>query len=503
VLPLVVTLAAALRLGAVLLSRGGLLGVIGYDPGVYYSSAAAITFGRLPYDDYVLLHPPGLSLVLVPFALVGRLTTDHTGFVVANIAFCLLGALNAGLVVVVARRWQLPGVAAMTGGLFYAVWYGSVAAEASIRLEPLGSCAFLCSLLAFARAGDCAASGADDAERGVRWWAFIAGAALGVASSVKIWWVVPLLLLAWRPLDLRPRREASLAVLAGAGTAVLVVCGPFFVNAPGAMWRMVVLDQLGRGASRVSVGGRLGELSSLGTMAGLGVTTELLLLAALTVLVVAAWRVARGRVVVATAVAQAVVLMTAPSSFAFYADYLAASGALVLALAVASRNGRSAAWSRVIAGVTAATVGVTGAVTGLRLAAGTFGSVPFPGPALARSVTGFRCVQSDSPEALIELDALSRDLAHGCANWVDVTGRTYDVDAPARASPRGSRATNMRWQRDLRSYLFSGDAVIVIRRATGLSSATQRLLRTHVVIRRSGGYVVYRVHRATVPRVTM
>jgi 16S rRNA G1207 methylase RsmC len=61
----------------------------------------------------------------------------------------------------------------------------------------------------------------------------------------------------------------------------------------------------------------------------------------------------------------------------------------------------------------------------------------------------------------------------------------------------------MRWQRDLRSYLFSGDAVIVIRRATGLSSATQRLLRTHVVIRRSGGYVVYRVHRATVPRVTM
>src|SRR4051812_19815082 len=79
VLPLVVTLAAALRLGAVLLSPGGLLGVIGYDPGVYYSSAAAITFGRLPYDDYVLLHPPGLSLVLVPFALVGRLTTDHIG----------------------------------------------------------------------------------------------------------------------------------------------------------------------------------------------------------------------------------------------------------------------------------------------------------------------------------------------------------------------------------------------------------------------------------------
>ena len=96
--------ALALRLGMVLYSHGGMWGNFGYDGSVYYAAADALTFGRMPYQDFVLLHPPGLMLVLVPFALLGRLVGDHAGFVAATCACEVLGAINAVLVVLVSRR---------------------------------------------------------------------------------------------------------------------------------------------------------------------------------------------------------------------------------------------------------------------------------------------------------------------------------------------------------------------------------------------------------------
>ena len=38
---------------------GGLSGLGVYDDGVYYSGAAAMVAGRVPYADFVLLHPRG------------------------------------------------------------------------------------------------------------------------------------------------------------------------------------------------------------------------------------------------------------------------------------------------------------------------------------------------------------------------------------------------------------------------------------------------------------
>ena len=90
--------------------------------------------------------------------------------------------------------------------------------------------------------------------------------------------------------------------------------------------------------------------------------------------------------------------------------------------------------------------------------------------------------------ALIELNALSRGLADGCPNWVDVTGRTYDVDAASNPS----RPANAKWQRDIDRYLQSGDAFLVIRGLTGLSPATSHLLNQHVVLAKSHGVTIYR-----------
>jgi hypothetical protein len=79
-------------------------------------------------------------------------------------------------------------------------------------------------------------------------------------------------------------------------------------------------------------------------------------------------------------------------------------------------------------------------------------------------VTGARCVMSDSPMALIELDVLDRDLRHGCPNWIDVTGQAF------RLGLGNHRKVNLRWQRRFTRYLLSGDRLTLFRPAnTGIS----------------------------------
>jgi alpha-1,2-mannosyltransferase len=107
----VAALAFALRLSAVL-HGGGPKGFFGrYDDGVYYSGAVALLSGRMPYRDFVLLHPPGVLLASAPFAEIGRLTHDSTGLASARVAWMGIGALIAVLIMVVTRRFGLPPAA--------------------------------------------------------------------------------------------------------------------------------------------------------------------------------------------------------------------------------------------------------------------------------------------------------------------------------------------------------------------------------------------------------
>ena len=55
------------------LRGGGLFGIGNYDDGVYYAAATGLIHGRLPYQDFLLLHPPGMPLLLTPFALAAQL----------------------------------------------------------------------------------------------------------------------------------------------------------------------------------------------------------------------------------------------------------------------------------------------------------------------------------------------------------------------------------------------------------------------------------------------
>jgi alpha-1,2-mannosyltransferase len=483
---LVAAVAVVVRLGLVERSAG-VRGNYGYDAGVYYAAADALIHGRLPYRDFVLLHPPGMMLALTPAAWLGRVTSDHVGFVAANLGMTVVGVADAVLVVVVGRRMGLRLRAALAGGLFYAGWMGAAGGEFSVRLEPLGNLFLLLGLLAFftARRTGPVPSGRLLAA---------AGAALAVAMSVKIWFGVPLAgLLVVLLLD-RTGRRGVVGYLAGAAAALVAVDGVFAALAGRDMWRMVIAAQLGRGRSRLSFDQRLRVIASVqiatrlhltGTQmaavvvaAGVGLVGALLL----------ALRVPGGRIVAALALVHVVVLLAAPSLFGFYADFAAVPVALTVAAATQAL--RRPAWvGGYLPAAGAAAVSAAVLVTGTFHATSSWGQ----SGRLIADVAGVPCVMSDAPAGLIELDALDRSFADGCPDWVDVTGRTYI--SPDRSSIPRSRSP--RWHHDILRYLRSGQAIFLVRRAgTGIDRRTLHALERYGAVARVPGHAVYRVRPA-------
>ena len=485
----VFTAALALRL-LVPLTSGGLVANYSYDASVYYSAGAALLHGRVPYRDFILLHPPGVLLAVAPAAWIGRLTSDHTGFALAMLQFAVLGAASAVLVVLVARGLGVGWQAATAGGLFYAMWFPSVRNEYLSRLEPLGNLLVLCGLLGYVGIGG----------RHSRRSAVLGGAALGAATSVKIWYAVPLAVMLCFTVARRRFGDAGWAVL-GAVAAVVLVCGPFFALAPSSMWRMVVSDQLGRDQANPLRALVMLQRLPAGVSWQAACLLVVVLLVVVGVLLVLACRTPAMRLPAALLLANGAVLLAAPSWFFSYANYLTPAAALCVATGAAAvgvvRRETAPLYTRACAVAGAVVVVLALVVPANRLWYGRGAThASLPSRQLASAVTGVRCVMSDSPMALIGLNALDRNLANGCPNWIDVTGRTYAADMTVRGQDGRSvpRMANTRWQQALRDYLLSGDAVIIVRaKDVGISPTTWEAILEGGILATDGAHVIYRV----------
>ena len=504
----VVALAVAARLLPVL-RGGGLHGLANYDDGVHYAAAAALVHGELPYRDFLLLHPPGIVVLLAPFAALGLLVGDADGFATARLAWMVLGGLNALLVGAVLRG--LGPVAALVGALGYAVFFPAVYSEHTVLLEAPGTTGLLLSLLLL-RVLD------EEPVRAGRVRLLLAGACLGVTVTVKAWGLVPVLVVAaWlllrgggragrsspaRPSTSRPssgrpstgRITDALTYLAGAAGACVVVCLPFFLAAPGPMWRMVVLDQLGRDRSSRTWGRKLAELVGVSPWDAPAVLG--LLAAALLVLVVATtWslRHRRTRLPGVLVVVLIAVLLGGPTWFLHYPAFVAGPAWVVLGAAagtlaaVLTRRAGRGAGRAVVALALAAALLPAAPLLDLRLAD------RFPGASLARALAPVPgCVAADDPTVLVVTDLLARNLDRGCPLVVDPGGYSYDLHGPGGAGV--SRARDEVWQAWYLGHLRSADAVVTVRYTTrfGLSRATDETIRSWPVLAEVGGVVVRR-----------
>lgn len=443
---LVAGLAFTLRLVPVL-RGGGLTGVLSYDDGVYYGAANALLSGRLPYRDFALLHPPGITIALTPFAALGRLTTDAVGLAVGRVAFMAIGAGNAVLALHVGRRagW----VAGISAGLFYACVHTATYAERSTILEPLGNLGLLTALLL-----------AGGRERTTRCHPWLAGAAIGAAAAVKLWAVAPALVLAlwlWRRRGLPVAgRFAGGATLACAG-----ICLPFALTAPSRFLRLVVIDQLlrprqkGIGARLMSMAG-LRRLGALGTP-GLAVLAALLvvvLVAGVALTVLVAVVEPEARIWSALLVVLVADLVASKPYFAFYAAHIVPAAALVVGTGAQLLGDRLARLGRAVGGqAVAAAVGALALVTLAVPVVTTPEGQPMP--AGARKLVQARpgCVTSDSAALLIATNVLTRDFNLGCPVIIDVSGTTFDVRSPGTDPHAASR-------REVDGYITSAPTML-------------------------------------------
>jgi hypothetical protein len=311
---------------------------------------------------------------------------------------------------------------------------------------------------------------------------------------MKIWDVVPVLVVIGWVLVTRRVRPVRLLVGAGAGATTLFL--PFLLVAPTLLPRMVVLDQVGRPARAHDRLLRLTSMSGLSLLAPhVGAITSMLLTLAIAVLVVACTVVALlrtpSRLWGLLLIACTAVVLTAPSYYLHYGGFIAAPLALVVGAAAGRAAATVAARCRPVQRHPALlTAPATLALVAVGLTTASVGTGQrFPGPSFARLAAGRGCVVADDPTALALMDVLSRDLAAGCPLMVDVSGLSYDRDAVLGADGLPvRRSQDQPYQRDVYAYLTSGSLTVLARRSgNGFSPATRRRLDRLPVLSRAEG----------------
>ena len=230
--------------------RGVFNGVTEFDDGVYLGSALRLVSGALPYRDFVFVQPPGITLLMAPIALIGRAVGTEVALELARVVTALVTAVNAFLIALLVRRRGR--VAMLASGTALALFPVAVTADHTLKLEPY--------LVLFVLLGSLVVFKVPKPSLPRLFWA---GVLFGIAGSIKLWAVFPLvaLLASFVP---RWRRVASLCVGAAVGFAVL--CAPFVIGAPRSFAHEVFADQLFRSASvlnHFSAGQRLEMITGL------------------------------------------------------------------------------------------------------------------------------------------------------------------------------------------------------------------------------------------------
>src|SRR5579884_2322184 len=87
------------------LSRHGYLrGITEYDDAVYLSAASRMVNGALPYRNFAFVAPPGVPLLMVPVAEIGRLVGLRDALALARLVTAAVTAANVYLLGAVLRH---------------------------------------------------------------------------------------------------------------------------------------------------------------------------------------------------------------------------------------------------------------------------------------------------------------------------------------------------------------------------------------------------------------
>lgn len=236
------------------LTRSGYMtGVTEYDDGVYLGGSIRLLQGALPYHDFAFVQPPGILLLMLPVALLTKITTATHALAAARILTVLASTacvpLAGGL-----TRHRGTLVTLVTCGIL-AVYPSDIATAHTLILEPwMNLLVLIGACLAFRR-------GRLAPGRRLLW----AGVAIGAAGSVKFWAGLPAVVLLAVCLASggagRIRRAGVYVTGLAAGFCVPVL--PFALSAPARFVRSTLLDQAARAGTYVPHSMRLAHVTGL------------------------------------------------------------------------------------------------------------------------------------------------------------------------------------------------------------------------------------------------
>ena len=456
VIAVTTALALALRIYYQSTRAGFLLGVTEYDDGPYFGSALRLAAGVLPYRDFVIVQPPGITLLLTPVALVARATGTASGMEMARILTTVASGAGVVLAGLLVRRYGTLAVLITCG--IMAVHPESVAAAHTVLVEPW--------LVLFCLIGALALFDGDQLAHGRRLaWA---GVAFGFGGAVEAWAIVPVLVaigLFW------PRLKRAWPFCVGVAAGFLVPVLPFAALAPRQFYNSVIVAQILRASpARAPVWGRLANIVGIvnptpGQEAMVFVISIVVAVAVIAA-IAAAWLVSRRppplleRFVVLTSALVILMFCLADQFYyhfvAFLVPFLAASIALPVSrlLTGAPASGRAPARQpadpslngqpptrrsparRVLWGLTAGLASVAivvVAVTQFR-AESAGGSVLGPAPrAIDRIIPPGACVLTDQVSMTILANRFYSDVP-GCSQMVNSTGTDLALSHGRRPS---------------------------------------------------------------------
>jgi hypothetical protein len=237
------------------LSRPGYLsGITEYDDGTDFGSAIRLIHGAIPYHDFIMVQPPGITLLMAPVALATKAAGTATGMVVARIITALAGAAAVPVAGLLVRHRGLLAVIVTCGTL--AIYPDALLAARTVLLEPW--------LVLFCLLGALAIFDGD--QLAGRHRLLLGGLALGFAGAVKVWAILPVLVVLVLVLRRRAsgERRSTLSYAAGVVIGFGLPVLPFALTAPTTFYKSVIIAQLVRSdVARIPEGYRLQQMLGL------------------------------------------------------------------------------------------------------------------------------------------------------------------------------------------------------------------------------------------------
>ena len=443
---------------------GYLLGVTEYDDGTDFGSAVRLAQGFLPYRDFIIVQPPGIVLLMSPVALLTKGIGVTRGMAVARVVTALAGAASVPLAGLLVRHRGVLAATVACG--IAAVYPASVQSAHTVLLEPW--------LVLFCLAGAVAVFDGDrlTSSTGRLAWG---GAAFGFAGAVKVWAVLPvvvILVLAAGPGAGRPRRVTSYLAGVVAGFALPVL--PFAIAAPRTFYHSVIVAQLIRVDDvRAPLAFRLREMTGLTDVPSFGLAALLVisvaLIAAVTACCVLASRVTRRPPPPLEwfALASTVLIIVAflwPDDFYYhYAGFLAPFLALAIAVPVSRLVTAAGPWPgplarrwacvrglasvRTLATPAAAVAGIAILLMAIAQFDAETGLKASPSPAdvaaARRIIPPGACVLADQVSYAIAADRFISSVP-GCSLMVYSSGTDYSLSGGQNAATGAGRSPAVR-----------------------------------------------------------